>query len=298
MYNGRALNKPGAETLTGVAHEVESPQDPYAKYINDIVGVDLLSPEQEVHYARLARQGERSARDVLIESNLRLVVKIARKYTRRGNHSHGLLDLIEEGNIGLMKAIDKFDPELGYRFSTYAVWWIRESIESSLMNNSRTVRLPIHVQKEIFKLSRDAKEVGLELRRDPSVTELAQKTNRSVEQVSELIDLSGFIESSASVSTFDSPAFTLEQYQDEVTAEPHNTCQQTALMSGLEKHVDSLPDKHRTIVIHRYGLFGQEVKTLDWLGNEFGLSKERVRQLQAEAIRKLRNKLSFDGWMD
>ncbi|MGR5177725.1 sigma-70 family RNA polymerase sigma factor [Vibrio parahaemolyticus] len=271
--------------------------DFYSQYIHEVVGIDLLSPEQEYHYATLARSGDKSARDVLIESNLRLVVKIARSYTKRGLSNHTILDLIEEGNLGMIKAIDKFEPDKGFRFSTYAVWWIRESIESSLMNTGRTVRLPVHVIKEINRLSRQTNEIVNDLKRPPSVKEIADKTARSQSHVSDLIHMSGFIESSSSVDTIDKEYHSLENCRSEAIPEPYDLCHNEKLHQSLEKLVLSLPDKYRDIVIHRFGLFGKEVLTLDSLGEMFGLSKERVRQLQQEGINKLQNKLQFDGWL-
>ncbi len=272
--------------------------DFYSKYIHDVVGIDLLSPEQEYHYATLARRGDKAARDVLIESNLRLVVKIARNYTKRGLSNHTILDLIEEGNLGLIKAIDKFEPEKGFRFSTYAVWWIRESIESSLMNTGRTVRLPVHVIKEINRLSKQTNEIIAALQRPPSVKEIAEKTAKSQAQISDLIHMSGFIESSSSVDTIDKEFQSLETCKSEAIPEPYDICHNEKLLQSLESVVLSLPEKYRDIVIHRFGLFGKEVLTLDNLGEMFGLSKERVRQLQQEGISKLQNKLKFDGWIN
>ncbi|NOH26759.1 sigma-70 family RNA polymerase sigma factor [Vibrio mediterranei] len=276
----------------------ERGSDFYSKYIHDIVGIDLLSPEQEYHYATLARRGDKAARDVLIESNLRLVVKIARNYTKRGLSNHTILDLIEEGNLGLIKAIDKFEPEKGFRFSTYAVWWIRESIESSLMNTGRTVRLPVHVIKEINRLSKQTNEIIADIQRPPSVKEIADKTLKSQAQVSDLIHMSGFIESSSSVDTIDKEFQSLETCRSEAIPEPCDLCHNEKLLKSLESVVLSLPEKYRDIVIHRFGLFGKEVLTLDNLGEMFGLSKERVRQLQQEGIQKLQNKLKFDGWIN
>jgi RNA polymerase nonessential primary-like sigma factor len=271
--------------------------DFYSKYIQDIVGIDLLTQEQEYHCATLARRGDRAARNVLIESNLRLVVKIARGYTKRGLSNHTILDLIEEGNLGLIKAIDKFEPEKGFRFSTYAVWWIRESIESSLMNTGRTVRLPVHVIKEINRLSKQANEMRSDLKRAPSVKEIAEQTSNSQQHVSELIHMSGFIESSASVDITDKEFLSLDTCRSDVIPEPYEAYHDEKLRKSLENVVLSLPDKYRDIVIHRFGLFGKEVLTLDCLGEMYGLSKERVRQLQQEGVVKLKRKLKFDGWV-
>ncbi|CAH0525621.1 sigma-70 family RNA polymerase sigma factor [Vibrio hippocampi] len=278
--------------------KVESSKDFYSQYINDVVGIDLLTQEQEFHYASLARKGDQAARDVLIESNLRLVVKIARGYTKRGLSNHTILDLIEEGNLGLIKAIEKFDPEKGFRFSTYAVWWIKESIESSLMNTGRTVRLPVHIIKEINRLSRKTNEISADLKRAPSVKEIAERTEKTQSNVSELIHMSGFIESSSSVDITDKVYHTLETCRSEAIPEPYEVCHDEKLYKNLEQVVMSLPDKYRDIVIHRFGLFGESVMTLDTLGEKYGLSKERVRQLQQEGVAKLQSKLQFEGWIN
>ena len=276
----------------------EKSTDFYSKYISDVVGIDLLTPEQEFHYATLARSGEKSARDVLIESNLRLVVKIARGYTKRGLSNHTILDLIEEGNLGLMKAVDKFDPDKGFRFSTYAVWWIRESIESSLMNTGRTVRLPVHVIKEINRLSKQTNKMSADLKRAPSVKEIAAKADKSQNHISELIHMSGFIESSSSVDTIDKAYLSLDNCRSEAIPEPYEVCYDEKLLNNLEQVIMTLPDKYKDIVIHRFGLFGKEILTLEALGEKYGLSKERVRQLQQEGVSKLQTKLKFDGWIN
>ncbi len=270
--------------------------DPYVKYVQDITGIELLEPDQEIHYSRLARAGDFDARQILIESNLRLVVKIARKYVNRGNASNNLLDLIDEGNIGLMKAIDRFDPELGYRFSTYAVWWIRESIESYLMNHSRTVRIPIHVQKEISKLSKAAKRASNELQRVPTLKEVACQEKLSIDEMSELMTSTSHIDCRATAQLKERSQYELEEIPEPVSQSPSGLHESTQLMQSLEKLVDTLSPKHRDIIVRRYGLFGQERETLADLSDDYQLSKERIRQLQKEGLQKLKSKLSFDGW--
>lgn len=292
MRNGSVL---GEESVS-ITPKSDALKDQYLQYINDISNVDLLSHEETLCFARKARRGDTAARDVLIEANLRLVVKIARQYSRRTTCSHSLLDLIEEGNLGLIRAIDKFDPEMGNRLSTYAVWWIKEFIEASLLNKARTVRLPIYVQKEIFRLYRESQEVTKELNREPAVSEIAKKTNRDVSEVSELVELSGFMHTNSTVDTDTAPVLAPEEYEDVREGSIDDLLHQPVLLAKLDELIDLLPEKEKMIVIHRFGLRGETQKSLDEAGVLVGLSYERVRQKQKIAISKLRYRLVSYGW--
>ncbi len=270
----------------------------YSYYLQDITKKDLLNVEQERHYLALSQKGDQAARDVMITSNLQLVVKVAREYTKRTLSHHTFLDLIAEGNVGLMKAVDKFDLSKECRFSTYAVWWIRESIESAIMNRDRLVRLPIHRIKEVHRLWRQTHEMESRLNHSPSLKDIANNTGLTPIHVDNLVQLSGCIAVKASVDVEPSHHKSLETCRSEHIPEPVSVYDNARLMSALEKTVLSLPKRHQDILISRYGLFGQEVKKLQCLGEQFGMSKERVRQIQLEGIEKLQSKLEFDGWGD
>ncbi|MDK9735934.1 sigma-70 family RNA polymerase sigma factor [Vibrio sp. D404a] len=272
--------------------------DPYAHYLKDIVGIDLLSREDELYYAKLNRAGDKNARDVMIESNLRLVVKIAKSYLKRKGNNFTLLDLIEEGNIGLIKAIDKYDPEPGFRFSTYAVWWIRENIEAALMNKGRTVRLPAHVCKEINSLASKKVDVSKKMNKEVSISELSDNSGVKAERVDQLVALSGFIDVTTTVDINNAP-LALEQCESEYLCDPQHDCENQSFTDALEQIINTLPPKLQIVLIHRFGLFGNNVKTLSEVGQilDTSVSNERVRQMQKEAVERIKKRLTFDGWV-
>lgn len=254
-------------------------------YLNEIGFSPLLTAEEEVYYSRLARSGEESGRQRMIESNLRLVVRIARRYLNRGL---SLLDLIEEGNLGLIRAVEKFDPERGFRFSTYATWWIRQSIERGIMNQARTIRLPIHVVKELNTCLRASRELSQALDHEPTAEDIAQHLDRPVAEVERLLRLN---ERTASVDVPlgpDSDKTVLDTLPDRDEADPVSQAQSDDIRDNLMGWLDELTDKQREVVLRRFGLGGHEVSTLEAVGREIGLTRERVRQIQVEALQRLR----------
>ena len=261
-------------------------------YLGEIGFRALLTEEEEQYFSRLALKGDESARHRLIESNLRLVVKIARRYVNRGLT---LLDLIEEGNLGLIRAVEKFDPERGFRFSTYGTWWIRQTIERAIMNQTRTIRLPIHVVKELNVYLRAARELAQKLDHEPTPEEIASYLGKPVKQVSAMLNLNDRVGSVDNSLGPDSDTTLLETIADTANQGPENAAVDSNLMSNMEQWLDLLTDLQKDVISRRFGLRGHTVCTLEHVGKEIGLTRERVRQIQVGALRSLRNILETEG---
>lgn len=262
-------------------------------YLNEIGFSPLLTAEEEVMFSRRALRGDAAARKRMIESNLRLVVKIARRYMNRGL---ALLDLIEEGNLGLIRAVEKFDPERGFRFSTYATWWIRQTIERALMNQTRTIRLPIHVIKEINIYLRAARQLAQKLDREPSPEDVATLLDRPLDDVKRMLGLNERIASVDVPAERDSDRSLLDTIPDEQNPDPAVLLQDDDVQRHLETWLAQLNDKQRAVVESRFGLNGREIATLEEVGAEIGVTRERVRQIQIEALRRLRQILEREGF--
>ncbi len=261
-------------------------------YLGEIGFSPLLTAEEEVFYARRALRGDAAARKRMIESNLRLVVKIARRYNNRGL---ALLDLIEEGNLGLIRAVEKFDPERGFRFSTYATWWIRQTIERAIMNQTRTIRLPIHVVKELNVYLRAARELAHKLDHEPTAEDIAIKLDKPVADVSKMLRLNERISSVDTPIGGDSEKALLDIISDDKGSGPENSTQDEDIKYSIVRWLEELNPKQREVLARRFGLLGYDASTLEDVGREIGLTRERVRQIQVEALRRLRELLSTQG---
>lgn len=261
-------------------------------YLSEIGYSPLLTADEEVLYARRALRGDDVARKRMIESNLRLVVKISRRYSNRGL---ALLDLVEEGNLGLIRAVEKFDPERGFRFSTYATWWIRQTIERAIMNQTRTIRLPIHVVKELNVYLRTARELAQKLDHEPTAEDIAFQLDKPVEDVNRMLRLNERISSVDNPIGGDSEKALLDIIPDEKEGDPEHTTQDEDMKKSIVNWLQELNPKQREVLARRFGLLGHEASTLEDVGREIGLTRERVRQIQVEGLRRLRDMLSHQG---
>lgn len=277
----------------GRADPVDSQVDATRLYLSEIGYSKLLTAEEEIHFARLAQQGVAEARKRMIESNLRLVVKIARRYMNRGLP---LLDLIEEGNLGLIRAVEKFDPERGFRFSTYATWWIRQTIERAIMNQTRTIRLPIHVVKEINVYLKAARRLAQTLDHEPNSEEIAGLLDKPIAEVKRMLGLNERITSVDTPFGKDADRPLVDMLPDEQTQDPTENIQTAGVHANLDHWLGKLNEKQREVVERRFGLHGYENSTLEQVANELGVTRERVRQIQMDALKRLRDILEKEGF--
>ncbi|CAD6510457.1 RNA polymerase sigma factor RpoS [Paraburkholderia metrosideri] len=280
--------------------QAELTADTIQHYLNRISVKPLLTVEEEQKYSRLAKAGEFEARQVMIERNLRLVVSIAKGYLNRGVP---LLDLIEEGNLGLMHAIEKFDPTRGFRFSTYATWWIRQSIERAIMNQARTVRLPVHVIRELNQVLRAKRHLEKNSmnsgeaaeRRDASIDDIAYLTGKTTDEVTDILALNEHTASLDAPLDLDPASSLLDLLSDDQSQSPDAEVQHRELETLTRAWLARLSDKHRHVIERRFGLNHIEPATLEELADEMGLTRERVRQIQQEALVRLKRFFASNG---
>ena len=260
--------------------------DPVRMYLKEIGRINLLSSDEEFEYAKLAEQGDEYAKNMLAESNLRLVVSIAKRYVGRGML---FLDLIQEGNIGLMKAVDKFDPSKGYKFSTYATWWIRQAITRAIADQARTIRIPVHMVETINKLARVQRQLTQELNREPTDEELAKKIGISVEKVREVYKISQDPVSLETPIGEEDDSHLGDFIKDERTMSPEEYATIEMLKEELSGVLLTLTEREEKVLRLRFGLDDGQCRTLEEVGQVFNVTRERIRQIEAKALRKLRH---------
>lgn len=280
---------PEVEADTDISDDIATAlmsDDPVRIYLKEIGNYPLLSMEEEVELAKRIEKGDQSAVDKLTESNLRLVVSIAKKYVGRGL---SFLDLIQEGNLGLIKAVDKFDYTKGYKFSTYATWWIRQAITRSIADQSRTIRIPVHMSEVINKVYRISRSLLQELGREPNEDEIAKEMNLPVEKVREIMKIS------ADPISLDTPIGEEDDshlgdfIKDDTIMGPEEAASYTMLQEQIKKLLTTLSDREQRVLILRFGLSDGRTRTLEEVGKEFNVTRERIRQIEAKALRKLRH---------
>lgn len=273
---------------------ISESDDPTTIYLTEIGYSPLLTAEEEIYYARRIQKGDEAARTKMIESNLRLVVRIARKYVKRGME---FLDLIEEGNLGLLRAVEKYDPNLGFRFSTYATWWIRQTIERAIMNQSRTIRLPIHVIRELNAYLTVSRELLKANERPPTDKEIAKKLKKPVKEVKEIAKLNDhMISLDTLIGDEDNTGKPLvDVISDTHLNNPIEIIVEERFNENIEACIKKLNEKQCEVLCRRFGLMGFERETLEEVGSALGVTRERVRQIQIHALKALRDIMKEHG---
>ena len=260
--------------------------DPVRMYLKEIGRINLLTSDEEFEYAKRAEEGDEEAKRILAESNLRLVVSIAKRYVGRGML---FLDLIQEGNIGLMKAVEKFDPTKGYKFSTYATWWIRQAITRSIADQARTIRVPVHMVETINKLARCQRQLTQELNREPTEEELSKKMGLPVDKIREVFKISQDPVSLETPIGEEEDSHLGDFIKDERMMSPEEYTTSELLKEELESVLLTLSDREERVLKLRFGLEDGQCRTLEEVGQIFGVTRERIRQIEAKALRKLKH---------
>ena len=263
-----------------------STADPIREYLKEIGSIALLTPEEESDLARRKSEGDVEAGRKLVEANLRLVVSIAKRYTGRGM---SFLDLVQEGNLGLMKAVEKFDYAKGYRLSTYATWWVKQSITRSLADQSRTIRLPVHMVEAVNKIRRAQRSLSVKLGREPSMEEVAEEVNMSGKRVAELIQASGDTVSLETPVGVEEGSNLGDFVADDANASTEDKAESFLLREEIDSMLQGLNPREREVIILRFGLETGHPLTLEEVGKRFNVTRERIRQIETAALRKLRN---------
>ena len=296
-YAGRSSisEEPALDTV--IVEEEEAKNTPTIDatrvYFNELGKSKLLTADEEKIYGKRVLKGDEEARRIMIESNLRLVVKISRRYLNRGLP---LLDLIEEGNLGLIRAVEKFDPDRGFRFSTYATWWIRQTIERAIMNQTRTIRLPIHVVKEMNVYIKAQRLLTQTLDHEPTAEDIADYLDKPVKTVSKMLKLNERVSSVDVPMGKENDKPLVDSISDDARHSPEEQLQEDNIKENITEWVYQLADKQREVICRRYGLCGYENSTLEQVAQELGVTRERVRQIQMDGLKRLKEILEVGGF--
>lgn len=279
--DGEDIDLDAVDLLEGIGTE-----DPVRMYLKEIGTVPLLTAEEEYSLAMKKQEGDEYAKQRLIEANLRLVVSIAKRYTGRGM---SFLDLVQEGNLGLIKGVEKFDPEKGFKLSTYATWWIRQSVTRALADQARTIRVPVHMVETINKMSKMQRKLTLELGYEPSVKELAEHLDMTEEKVQEIMQIAREPASLETPIGEEDDSNLGDFVADANVLSPEGNVESVMLREHIDSLLDDLKERERQVIVLRFGLEDGHPRTLEEVGREFNVTRERIRQIEAKALRKLRN---------